>query len=275
MAEEKKFVDCRWEIKEDHIGIFTLDRPAARNAWSEGITNGLSAALTEMEENDDLWVMIITGNPEAKAFQAGLDVKRLDTRIKSGEERGVVDQYKAGMRYKFTNHMHRIRNLNKPVITAVNEVAVGMGADFAIVGDIIIAGESARFGWYYTRLAMLPAEGGAWLLPRLIGVHKASELIFTSKMIDAKEADRIGLVNRVVPDDQLMDHCMEVARTICSRPPLAVRWAKEAIIKGLEQGYSQHFNYILWINSLLAKSEDRKEYMRAFTEKREPKYTGR
>ena len=168
-----------------------------------------------------------------------------------------------------------LRNITKPVIAAVNGVAAGAGCSLMMACDIIIASDKARFGQAFVNVGYHPDLGSSYLLPRLVGVHKACELIFTGKMIDAKEMERIGLVNQVVPADALMPTAKEFATNLANGPSLSIGLAKRSIYQGLQMTLEQGIECEVEAASLTLLSEDSKEGVRAFKEKRKPIYKGK
>lgn len=271
----QKYEDCTFVVK-DHIATFTLNRPERRNAFSPGIREGLKSAVEEVRTNDDIRVLVITGNPEGKAFCAGLDVKALADRRDEGSERTLVSYYRENrLRYPYGGAYNHIHELDKPVITAVNGWAVGMGMDLALVGDLIVAGESAKCNVMYTIRGLIPDLGGFWLLPRKVGVQKALELIWTCDAIDGREMERIGLAIKCVPDDQLMTYTYELAAKIAKLPPIAIQLDKRIVYQGLQMSHREAMDYLMpfatWVTEM---TKDSKEGFRAAAEKREPVYTG-
>ncbi len=249
--------------KEGRIAIFTINRPEAFNSMNIETLGELRKVMEEFRDDPELWVGIITGAGE-KAFCAGADVKETLSFMKEHETSP----------WAFPATPMRGLELWKPLIAAINGVALGGGLEIALACDIRIASENARLGTPEVTLGIIPGWGGTQRLPRVIPWAKAAELLFTGKPIDAQEAYRIGLVNKVVPLEQLMSTAKEYAETICQAAPLAVRAAKEAMIRGsgmtLEDGLKLE-------NSLLAytfRTEDFTEGVAAFTEKprRKPDY---
>jgi enoyl-CoA hydratase len=169
----------------------------------------------------------------------------------------------------------KIEDFEKPVIAAISGVAVGGGCELAMVCDLRIASETARFGLPEVKIGVMPAAGGTQRLPRLIGVTRAKELLYTGEFIDAEEARRIGLVNKVVPVDQLMTEAKALAKKIAEKPPLSVKYLKRAVNVGIQLDLSSALDYEAQIAAMLTCSEDRKEGFRAFVEKRKPVFKGR
>jgi len=205
--------------KKETIGILTINRPEKMNALSNQLTSELKMVLETIENDESLRVLLITGAGD-KAFVAGADINELvirDSRIGrkvSKERQGLFSQ---------------IENLAVPVIAAVNGYALGGGLELALACSIRICSDRARFGAPEVKLGIIPGDGGTQRLPRLIGLGRAMEMILSGDLIDANEAYRIGLANKVVPHEDLMKKTLELAEKIASRPPLAVQFAKEAV----------------------------------------------
>lgn len=255
--------------KEQGIAKITMNRPDRMNAFSEEMTQGIMTAITEMKQDDSLRVLIITGT--GRAFSSGGDVKAMAGRL--DEEKGADESRRLFGRELAPIPM-ALAGLEKPTIAAVNGVAVGGGFDLALACDIRIASDRARFSEVFIRRGLIPAMGGTYFLPRLVGIDHACELIWTGDMIDAAEAERIGLVTRVVPHDELEAAAWELALKLAKGPPLAIRVAKRAIYKGLTQDLATALEYIQPLLMALRQTEDHAEGARAFVEKREPLFRG-
>jgi enoyl-CoA hydratase len=252
--------------KEEGIAIITLNRPERLNALSIRLKEELEDAFEAAGGDSEVRVVILTGG--LKCFSAGADIKER-AKIQAAQ----ADAYFS--RLKNHDYYGRIENFEKPVIAAVSGVAVGGGCELALVCDLRIASESARFGVPEVKLGMIPAAGGTQRLPRLIGITRAKELLFTGEFIDAQEAWRIGLVNKVVPVESLMQEAGALARKLIGNPPLAVKFAKRAVNAGMQMDLSSALDYESYCASLLSVSEDRIEGFNAFVEKRKPVFKGR
>ena len=251
--------------KKDNIGILTVNRPDKLNAISNELTSELRSLLGELEKEEKLRVLVITGAGD-KAFVAGADIKELvdrDARIgrRVSRERQEV--------------FSRLENLPVPVIAAVNGYALGGGLELALACNIRICSEKAQFGAPEVKLGIIPGDGGTQRLPRLIGLGRAMEMILTGDFIDAQEAHRIGLVNGVYSPEELMDKAMELAQKIASRPPLAIRYAKEAVNRSQEGDTASGFSLESYLHALTCTTEDKKEGVAAFLEKRKGKFKGK
>jgi enoyl-CoA hydratase/carnithine racemase len=260
MADNVLLVD-----EKDGVIILTLNRPEVMNSFNFALLEALKDHMEKLRFRSDIRVVIITGTGE-KAFCAGADLKE---RAKLSELQ--VKQFILTIRDLFTS----IESLNKPVIAAVNGIALGGGTELALACDIRIASMNASMGLTETRLAIIPGAGGTQRLPRLIGRGKAKELIFTGRRVDAKEALEISLVNKVCEKDVLLDECRKMAAMICETGPIAIEQAKYAINHGLETDL--HTGLAIESNAywITIPSKDRMEGLAAFKEKRKPVYTGK
>lgn len=249
------------------VAVIHLNRPNRMNTLGSTMKPDLARAFFELARNDDsVRAVVITGTGD-KAFCAGADIKeRAESSVRS------TDFYVA---QKSTHDLFRnIEEFEKPVIAAINGVALGGGLEIALCCDLRIAAAHARFGLPEVKLGVIPAAGGTQRLPRLIGEARAKELIFTADLIDAEEAHRIGLVNRVVAAEALIPAVLELAQRIAEQPPLAVRFAKRAINRGMQTDLDSGLEYERYAAAMIIDSEDRKEGMRAFVEKRKPVFKG-
>ena len=253
-------------VKEDTgIATLTLNRPEVMNSLNFPLLHALKDRIESFRFRRDLRVVIITGSGE-RAFCSGADLKERATLNPD-----QVREYIFTIRNLFT----AIEELNKPVIAAVNGIALGGGTELALASDIRIASSKASMGLTETRLAIIPGAGGTQRLPRLIGKGKAKELIFTGKRIDGQEAVKIGLVNQLCEPDDLLEACREMAAMICETGPVAIEQAKYAINYGLET--DMHTGLAIESNAywVCIPTEDRLEGLAAFKEKRKPVYKGR
>lgn len=273
-----EYEDCTF-VKKDNIATFTLNRPERRNAFSQKIGEGLRNAIEEVRSDDDIRALVITGVPEGKAFCGGLDVKAMAERREAGEERSIIDGYRQVRErntWGYGTNYTLLYELDKPTIAAVNGFAVGMGMDLALVCDIIIAGKSANFSQMYTIRGLIPDLGGFWLLPRLVGIQRAYELIYTGRMVGGEEAAEIGLALNCVDDDKLMPTVYELAGQIASLPPIAQWLDKHIIQSGLNMSYREAMAHLSPYAGLISgETEDSKEGFQAAAEKRKPVYKGR
>lgn len=250
---------------ENGIAVVTLNRPKAMNALNEQTLLELQDVFIGFALNDEAQVIIITGSGE-KAFVAGADIAAM-------QPLSVIE----ARQFAKLGHqvMRHIEACPKPVIAAVNGFALGGGCELALGCDIRIAADNARFGQPEVNLGVIPGFGGTQRLARLVGKGLALELIFTGAIIDAKEAYRIGLANKIVPLEQLLNTAKKMAATIISKGPYAVQLAKEAVRNGLELDLDRANQYEAELFGLCFATADQKEGMQAFLEKRQAKFTGK
>ena len=255
--------------KAEGIATITLNRPDRRNAFSPEMRDGMVRAILDATKDQKVRVLVITG--AGRAFCAGADVKAMAESFDQPAARQLRRESAAGD----VALPVLLQKCEKPVIAAINGVAVGGGLDLALACDIRIASDQARFAEVFIRRGMIPAMGGTFFLPRLVGIDKACYLIFTGDMIDAREAERIGLVTTVVPHEELEMATMELAEKLAKGPPLAIRRAKHAIYEGLGMDLKSTLDYLKEVVEELQATEDHKEGARAFVEKREPVFRGK
>lgn len=251
--------------KEGHIATITLNRPDRMNSFSPDMSESMVRAVNDASTDKKMRVIILTAT--GRAFCSGADVKAMAQKFdQPGKEREQM--------YHRTSIYGMMRKCDKPVIAAVNGVAVGGGLDLALACDIRIASDKARFAEVFVRRGLVPATGGTYFLPRLIGLDKALMMVWTGDMIDAKEAERIGLVTMVVPHEELEMATLEVAEKLAKGPPLAIQRGKRAVYDGLRMGLDETLDYIHPVLRELSQTSDHKEGAKAFVEKREPVFRG-
>ena len=249
---------------DEGIATITLNRPDVLNALNDQVFNELALAVEELNRDNLVRVVIITGGD--KVFAAGADIGQRATA--SAVDIATVDK-PSHRAYQL------IENIPKPVIAAVAGYALGGGCELALVADVRIAAENAMFGTPEIKLGIIPGAGGTQRLPRLIGAGRAKELIYSGEFIDAAEALRIGLVNKVVPSDQLMPEALKFAKRLTKLGAIALRMAKTAINEGLQMDLEAGLQYERQCYSLLYATQDQKEGMKAFKEKRKPQFQGK
>ena len=255
--------------QKDKTAVITLNRPEAYNAMNGEAWRELTKIWIEIKEDPEIWTIIVTGAGE-KAFCAGQDLKEM-ARLKKKCE-------KEGRPYVSTlPEISPVRYLEmpKPVIAAINGHAMGAGLELSMVCDIRIAADNAKLGLPEVRQSLIPGAGGTQRLPRLIPFGLALEMLITGDVIGAEEAYRVGLVNKVVPLEQLMSTAYALAEKINENGPLAVRTVKEAAYKGIQMPLNESFRFETLLISQLRQSEDAWEGPKAFSEKRKPVYKGR
>ena len=247
---------------EDGVGVITLNRPKALNALNDPLVRELAAAIEEFENDDRIGALVITGSE--KAFAAGADIKQM-------QPRGYMDWY---LKEQFGS-WEKAAECRKPIIAAVAGFALGGGCELAMMCDFIIAAENARFGQPEIKLGVLPGLGGTQRLTRLVGKSKAMDLCLTGRMMDAAEAERSGLVSRVVANENLLQEAKSAARAIAEMSLPATMMVKESVNRAYETTLSEgiHFERRLFYSAFAL--EDQKEGMQAFMDKREPRWSHR
>jgi enoyl-CoA hydratase len=248
--------------KQDGYAVTQFNRPEVLNALNMKLMEELVGALETLDKDDDVRAILITGNE--KAFAAGADIKEMADA--SAVEMLVRDQFA---------RWDRIRKIKKPLIAAVSGFALGGGCELSLMCDIIIASETAKFGQPEINIGVMPGAGGTQRLTRAVGKAKAMEMVLTGKMISADEAMRWGLVNKVVPVEYYLEEAKALAKEIASKPPVAVRLAKEAVLKAFDTTIEGGLEFERKNFYLLFASDDQKEGMKAFVEKRKPEWTGK
>jgi len=251
--------------KKQKIAIIKLNRPKYMNALNSAVIAELEQAFDHIAADDDAFVVVIHGGE--KAFAAGADIKEIST---------LATPIQA---HRFASQVHhlfnKIENFEKPVIAAVRGVALGGGCELILACDIRIAAENAFFGVPEINIGVIPGGGGTQRLPRIIGIGRAKELIYSGTPIDAKEAYRIGLVNKVVPAEELLDAAESIAAKYANQPAFALKVAKMAVTGGINMDLGSALSYEQRCFELLFSTEDQKEGMRAFMEKRAPVFSGK
>lgn len=257
---------------DGHIARLTLNRPDSRNPLGQsGDGERFQAAAKAINADKQLRCVIMTG--AGKAFSAGGDLKAM--RSRSGDFGGDALTLRDHYRESIHGIIRAMWNIEVPVVGAINGPAIGLGNDVASLCDIRIAAESAKFGATFLKLGLLPGDGGAWLLPRHIGWSRASELFFTGDVIDASKACDWGLVSAVVPDADLMDAALAMAKRICQQPPQALRMTKKLMRDGTMASFDAVMEMSAALQVTLQHTEDHMEAVNAFFEKRPAEFKGR
>jgi len=250
---------------KDGIGIVTINRPKALNALNIETLRELYSVMQEINADNNIKAVIITGAGE-KAFAAGADIAQMaGLTAMEGRDMAILAQ-------KVFSY---IEEMDRPVIAAVNGYALGGGCELAMACDIRIASDKAKFGQPEVNLGIIPCFGGTQRLPRLVGKGRAKYLIFTGEMISAEEAYRIGLADKVAEADKLMEECIKTAKVIMSKAPVAVRMAKRAINTGINVDLASGLAYEAEAYTTTLGTEDKREGMNAFLEKRNPNFAGK
>lgn len=248
---------------KDRVAVITLSRPDVHNAVNYDMHVGLEHIFREIGIDPDVGAIVITG--EGKSFCAGGDVKGF-----GNPDPRPIDQLR-GTRYL----VQEMVNCEAPIISAVNGTAAGLGATIALLSDVIYMADTAKIGDTHVRMGLVCGDGGAVIWPLLIGPHRAKELMMAGRLVSGTEAARMGLVNQCLPHAELMEHTMAYAREVANLPIAAVRWTKMAINQMLKQQVNLALDFGVAAEHLCVGTEDMKEAISAFAQKRPPKFTGR
>jgi enoyl-CoA hydratase len=241
------------------VALTTLDRPEQRNALSDELLGELAALLARLDADPGVRCIVIAGSP--KVFASGADIRAL-------LQRGPVEIYEG----ERARHWDAVRRLRTPLVAAVSGMCLGGGCELAMTADVVIAADSARFGLPETTLGLIPGAGGTQMLPRAIGKAKAMDLVLTGRLLAAEEAERAGLVSRVVAAERCVDVAMEAAAAIAARPPVAQRLAKEALEAAFEVGLQAGLGVERRAFAIAFGTDDAREGLSAFVEKRPPRW---
>ena len=250
--------------REGPIAIITLNRPKSLNALNDELLSELINVFSEIEKDESVYTIIITGSQ--KAFAAGADIKEID-RI---EDCVQAEPFLSRIRAVYD----KIENFPKPVIAAVGGLALGGGCELCLVCDMRIAAENATFGLPEIKLGLIPGGGGTQRLPRLVGLGRAKEMLFSGDSIDAPEAYRIGLANKVVPTDSLLHEAKEMAKKLANKPTFTLKMLKKALNEGTFMDLNSGLNYENRCFNMLFSTHDKNEGVKAFLEKRNPEFKG-
>ncbi|MGD1868038.1 MAG: enoyl-CoA hydratase [Neomegalonema sp.] len=247
----------------DHVGLVTLNRPDALNALNSEVVRELGDALKRFEAEDHIGAIVITGS--AKAFAAGADIKEM-------KEKSFVQAYRENF---ISAEWETVTTIRKPVIAAVGGYALGGGCELAMMCDFIIAADTAKFGQPEITIGTMPGAGGTQRRTRLVGKSKAMDMCLTGRFMDAEEAERAGLVSRIVPADDLVDEAVKVAAKIAEKSLIAVMAVKESVDRAYETTLSEGVTFERRMFHALFATEDQKEGMQAFVDKRQPQFRDR
>ena len=248
--------------KDGSVAVVTLNRPQQLNALSYGLVKDLCLAMESLDQDNEVRAIVLTGGE--KVFAAGADIKEM-------AEAGPFDEPVQGR----LSYRDRINRISKPIIAAVSGYALGGGCELAMSCDIIIASETARFGQPEVNIGIIPGSGGTQRLTHVVGKYRAMEMVLTGEPINADEAERLGLVTHVVPVELLLEEAKSMAKKIAAKPLLAIRHAKEAVLKAANTGLDDGLDFERKSFYTLFATEDRKEGMKAFLEKRKPVFKGK
>lgn len=257
--------------RHDHIETWTLNRPGERNPISDDeVVAALVGALDRVERDHDVRAVVLTG--AGSAFSAGGNVKKIADR--SGIFGGLPHEVREGYRHGIQQIPLAFARCDVPVVAAVNGPAVGAGCDLALMCDLRVAAESAWFAESFVKLGIIPGDGGAWLLPRVVGPARAAEMALTGDRVDAHTALSWGLVNQVVPDDRLLEAATALARRIAANPPHAIRMGKRLLRESGHQSLATHLEMSAAMQALAHHAPDHAEAISAFLDRREPRFGG-
>ena len=258
----------RYELSEN-VATITFNRPEVLNAINETMGRELQEALKAAAQNDEVRCLILTG--QGRAFSAGEDIQDLRGQYERGENPRLGER----LLYKYNPIIRRIRQTPKPIIAAVNGVAAGAGAGIAYACDIRTAADTAKFIQAFVRIGLVPDSGTSFFLPRLVGLPKALELSLTGQELTSKDAEKFGLVMRVVPADQLMATTREIATTLAKGPTKAIGLTKRALNKSVSSDLESVLEHESYLQEIAGATSDHIEAVRAFFEKRKPTFQGR
>lgn len=254
--------------KKDCVGIITLNRPDKLNAFNDELTSKLKDTLKDIERDVTIKAVILTGS--GRGFCSGQDLQDRDLR-----QKGQRPSLGISIRQRYNPIILKIRSIEKPVIAAINGVAAGAGASLAFACDFRIAADDAYFVQSFTKVGLIPDSGSTFFLPRLIGITKSFELMLTADKLDASEAMRLGILNKIVPGTKLMDEAQALAKRLTAGPSLAYGLTKRAVNRAIFPDIEELLEYEASLQEIAGRSDDFEEGVKAFVEKREPAYKGR
>jgi enoyl-CoA hydratase/carnithine racemase len=267
---EDAMSDLLFDIHEK-VATITLNRPDKKNTFTPAMIHDWADALRECQASDTVNVIVQTSAGDS--YCAGGDVGRMSRNAEAQTET-AFDQKE--FIWTGANRVPiELALVDKPYLVAVNGVAAGAGMDMALLGDLIFAAQSARFAETYIRVGLVPGDGGGWLLPRMIGLQRALEMLLLGDFISAEQAERYGIVNKVLPDADLMPHTLSVAARLAAGPSIAQRYTKRLVLQGLTMDFRAHLDQVTSHIPVMKATADHKEAVRAFVEKRKPAFTGK
>jgi len=252
--------------KKDQLAILTLNRPEVRNAFNGDLAREMDEAFEAVAQDEEVNAIVLTG--AGTVFSSGGDI----TAMGAGSTRPITAPLSLPMARR---HIDTVLSVEQPIIAALNGDAIGMGATVALFCDIVLASEKTRIGDPHVRMGLVAGDGAAAIWPLLVGLSKAKEMLLTGNLISAQEAERLGLVNRVLPQQEVMPAAMELARRLAQGPTKAIRWTKLCLNKRLREEINLILDASLALEGLSAATEDHREAVRAFLEKRAPQFKGR
>ena len=267
-----EFEQIRYD-KSEGVATITLNRPERMNAFTPKMLDEWLAALQDAHLDPETNVIVLTA--EGRGFCTGMDVRAQaqgEGLLPQGRSLGAARNF---LRDTVQRIPRLVAQLDKPYIAAVNGAAVGAGMDMASMCDVRIAADSARFGMTYVRMGLIPGDGGCYYLPRIVGVARALDLVWSGRLFDAEEALRIGYVSEVVPAEELMAHTREYALKLAKGPAVAIQLAKRLVYRSRDVGLDQALEMAQQAMTIVQNTEDAREGPRAFIEKREPQFKGR
>jgi len=269
----KNFETIIWE-KVDDIGIITLNRPDHLNAVNSQMTRDLVTVIEGLNGDSSVRALIITGAGD-KAFCAGADVKKADAALDWNSDTVSPEVFMQGYRDTVPRLMCGLQNLNIPTIAAINGFAVGLGCDLTLSCDLRIACENTKVASIWIKRGVIPAAGGFWLWPRIVGLGRSLDIILSGKFVEVEEGERIGLYNKVVPARSLKSEAIKMAKGYTANPPIAIKLAKMMVYRGLNMDFRTGLELAGSVQAVAHSTEDRTEAVNSWREKRQPKFKGR
>jgi len=269
-----ELLETTYEKGDDGVAVITLNRPEKMNAFTRQMIDEWSWAIEEAKLDDEVRALIVTGS--GRAFCAGMDVQQ-EVRGEGvlGTESSTPAMQRNALRYNVHRVPRALMTFDKPYIAAVNGAAVGAGMDMASMADMRFAAEGARFGMAYVRMGIIPGDGGCYYLPRIVGVAKALDIIWSGELFDAQKALEMGYVTRVFPAERLMEETRAYARKIADGPAVAIQLAKRLVYRSMQTTEDAALDMAQSAMVIAQSTDDAKEGPRAFTEKRTPQFVGR